>query len=168
MSRVDVARAASICASAAGLVRSPVGHDASYAAAVGDAFADMMTASAPTMEEDQMITLFQLATGGDDPDKVEMTLIEMELRKANVTLKRKPGKEVAAGDGAGSADDVRLAGMALSLFGAKPPAAAEGQEKQYKFASKWRKAGLLSRSADILRDLEVMSSAEDKLPMTPV
>ena len=64
--------------------------------------------------------LYQQATSGDDPDKVEMGLIDLELRTAGITLKRKAGKS-AIGDGVATIEDLQLgakeATLAVSLFG---------------------------------------------------
>lgn len=56
------------------------------------------------------------ASGGDDADKIEMTLIENELRKRDISLKR-PAGDSGVGDGVGTMEDIKLAGLALTLFG---------------------------------------------------
>ena len=48
--------------------------------------------------EDEIVTLFQKATGGEDPESVEMALIETDIRKYRggaITLKPKPGSTMA-------------------------------------------------------------------------
>lgn len=116
---------------------------------------------APQLSEDEVISFFQLATAGEDPDKVDMNLIENPLRKAGITIKRKPGT-ATMGDGIGTKDDLKMAGMALALFGKKEAAAAPASDDdiKYKFAGKWRKVGLASRATDIVRELEALSRAE--------
>jgi len=117
-----------------------------------DVFADMMAFSVPDMGEDQLISLYQMATSGDDPDKIHMALIVTELRKAGIILKRNPGKSTV-GDGVGSMEDLKAATLALRLFAPKPEKKVMG----YKFASKWKKVGMASRATDLLRDLDKLA-----------
>ena len=85
-------------------------------------------------------------------------LIENDLRKAGIVLKRKPGTSTV-GDGVGTNDDMKAATVALSLFGKKNDDLPE--KATLKFASKWKRVGLASRASEILRDLEVLKEMGD-------
>ena len=65
-----------------------------------DAFADCLLLAAPDMPEEEMISIYQLATSGDDPDNPDFGLIEARLRKKKVTLKRKGGEPSSPSPGA--------------------------------------------------------------------
>jgi len=131
-----------------------------------EAFADMLLYASPgQVSEEQLIALYAQATSGDEPDKVEMGLIESELRKWGISVKRKPGAS-AIGDGVGTNDDIKAAGVALKLFGhheavqgLKPAEDKSEAAMQYKFASKWRKASLAMHATSLLQDLEVMRNS---------
>ena len=126
---------------------------------------DMMFASAPDIEEDRLLNLYQMATSGEDPDKVEMGLIDGELRKAGVKLKRKEGS-TAIGDGVASKEDIQEAGktakMAMTLFGDKL-GGGPGVGAAAKLASKWKTLGSVfqvnKRAHSILKDLEDLQAA---------
>ena len=128
-----------------------------------DIFAEMLTASSPNMDESKIITLYQKATSGEDPDKVDMSLIELPLRKANIHIKRKEGM-TSVTDGVGDIDDLKLATTALSLFGGKPKSLARGLPAADASKGggdgvainmrKWQKAGqVLGKSRGLIRDL---------------
>ena len=102
-----------------------------------DVFLEMMAESAPDLLEDQLINLYSQATSGDDPDKVEMGLIDTELRRLGVTIKRKAGV-TSLDDGIATMDDLKVAvkteSIASTLFGAKkhvsPSASPESVPKE--------------------------------------
>ena len=71
----------------------------------------MLSFSAPEVGEDALFALYQQATSGDDPDKVEIELIEPEMRKAAIKLKRRPGVS-SVGDGVATMADLRAAASA--------------------------------------------------------
>jgi hypothetical protein len=121
----------------------------------------MMMHANPQLDEERLVALYQQATSGDDPDKVEMGLIEGELRKAGMELKRKPGVS-AIGDGVGTQDDIKAAGLALKLF-AKPVEQSVEQHAQ-KFASSWKRYSLAQRATDILKDLETLKEGVEVEP----
>ena len=60
-----------------------------------DSFAEMLGAAQSDMAEEQMLSLYQSATSGDDPDVVDMALCEAQLRKQQVKLKKRPEAVVA-------------------------------------------------------------------------
>lgn len=101
-----------------------------------------------------MISLYQSATSGNDPDKVEMGLIEDDLRKLGIKLKRKEGVS-NVGDGVGTVEDIRSAGLALRLFGLpKNDSDTGGGEKVASlFAGRWKRAGMASRASSLLMEL---------------
>lgn len=111
-------------------------------------------ASKPDIGEEQLLALYQQATSGQDPDKVEMILIADELRHMGVQLKRKAGTS-SVGDGVLTHKDLQMASLAFTLFGKQ-----ERDEPACKFASKWRKAGMAARASSILMDLESLRGAE--------
>jgi hypothetical protein len=128
-----------------------------------DIFAEMLTASSPNMDESKIITLYQKATSGEDPDKVDMSLIELPLRKANIHIKRKEGM-TSVTDGVGDIDDLKLATTALSLFGGKPKSLATGLPAADASKGggdgaainmrKWRRVSQeLGKSRSLIRDL---------------
>jgi hypothetical protein len=92
-----------------------------------EVFADMMMTSAPELAEEDLIRLYQMATSGEDPDKVEMGRIDPELRKMGITIKRKSGT-TSLDDGIATMEDIKTVvkteKLAANLFGVKTPAAA--------------------------------------------
>jgi len=137
-----------------------------------DAFVQMMTLACPDMDEERMVALYQQATSGEDPDKVSMALVEGELRKADIKLRRKPGRG-SLGDGVGTNDDIRAASIALTLFGHHEEQHEEELHQEapthaYRFASKWRTAGLAAMATDLLKDLELMRTTGENAMVEPV
>jgi len=117
-----------------------------------DAFAEMVAASAPEVSEERMISLYQMATSGPDPDQIEMALIVPELRKEGIRLKRKAGMS-SVGDGIGTNDDIRAATMAIKLFGSDTRRSSASAVPK-KFASRWKSVGLAARASELLADLD--------------
>jgi len=87
-------------------------------------FAAMLKMSHHEIGEDQVMSLFHQASAGDDPDKVDMYLIEPDLRKVGIgtasaglkyELKRKPGKS-SIGDGAADWDDLKAVTKTMGVL----------------------------------------------------
>ena len=112
---------------------------------------DMLLLSCPGLGDEPLCTLYQIATSGDDPDRIDMALIIDELRERGIQLRRKPGVS-SIGDGVGTADDMRAAKLAIQLFSTSTE--AEEADTEYRLVSKWRKVGIASRATDLLRELE--------------
>jgi len=126
-------------------------------------------ATQPGLADEKIIGLYQLATSGDDPDQIEILLIEPALRKLEIgtpsaglayVLKRKEGTNSVA-DGAADWDDMKMANMALSLFGAKKK--ADPAELLKTNMNKWRKT---SRAAVLMHSAygaiqDVLAEADD-------
>jgi hypothetical protein len=113
---------------------------------------EMVAASAPEVSEERMISLYQMATSGPDPDQIEMALIVPELRKEGIRLKRKAGMS-SVGDGIGTNDDIRAATMAIKLFGSEGRRSSTSAVPK-KFASRWKSVGLAARASELLADLD--------------
>lgn len=116
----------------------------------------MLNASSSTISEDLIIDLYQKATSGEDPDSIEMVLIEGHLRKNSITLKRKAGAS-SVNDGVGTMEDVKAASIAISLFGVKQPKLSLGAGSSDGVDAnmdKWKRAGLLAgKTRGLIREL---------------
>ena len=125
--------------------------------------------------------VFWQATSGQDPDKVEMGLIEEELRKQGIALKRKAGLS-SLDDGIATMDDVKTAtktaSVAMSLFGGakvlSPPKDADAPPKNdpadssgagmKKFGGSWKRmkttmTSITMINPSLLKDLEALADA---------
>ena len=88
-----------------------------YGEASFDVFVECFKEANPDLPEADVIHLYQLATSGENPDSPEFKLIDTELRKRNITLKRKGGMEAVQ---AMKMDDIKTLSKTTTLFSTKP------------------------------------------------
>ena len=115
------------------------------------------------ISEDEIVAFYQKATGGDDPDVLEMALIEADLRAYPITLKRRPGPtastEASTEASTGALDASRAAGAPLcapaAALGAGSSAASQmGGRRGWSVAARTATAlGFVSKVSKTIRDL---------------
>jgi len=117
-----------------------------------DTFADMLEASMPSLPESEMLNLFAKATSGEDPDVPSMALIENELRKLGIVLRRHPrARELEPGELVVSrrAEEVAsdsnndAAAKALGAFAVKPGGGLWKRAASSKLATDIHQAALI-------------------------
>jgi len=128
-----------------------------------DSFADMVEHAHQEISEDEIVAFYQKATGGDDPDVLEMALIEADLRAYPITLKRRPGPtastEASTEASTGALDASRAAGAPLcapaAALGAGSSAASQmGGRRGWSVAARTATAlGFVSKVSKTIRDL---------------
>jgi len=140
-----------------------------------DVFSECFLAANPNISENDLISLYQTATGGENPDEPDFSLIEGQLRKRNITLKAKGGLQNGE---AMKIDDIKTMTTVSTLFvapkkkggglgnvvttvttGDEP--AAESSATASISKSRWLKAGKTAAASSIVAIMKMMQEADE-------